>query len=122
MRWLELEKGVISTEEEAAKRGRPCENPLNEDEKKDKVDQGVTEGGVNGAEQIKPSERKKDDELVSKGSVKISKRPRKVVVGCLNKDEVSEKLSPLLIIRVGLHSNLYIVLVYFRITLKNQSA
>ncbi|KAF3606895.1 hypothetical protein DY000_02051201 [Brassica cretica] len=41
----------------------------------------------NGAEQIKPSERKKDDELVSKGSVKISKRPRKVVVGCLNKDE-----------------------------------
>uniref|UniRef100_A0A0D3CM00 Uncharacterized protein n=1 Tax=Brassica oleracea var. oleracea TaxID=109376 RepID=A0A0D3CM00_BRAOL len=99
VRWLELEKGVISTEEEAAKRGRPCENPLNEDEKKDKVDQGVTEGGVNGAEQIKPSERKKDDELVSKGSVKISKRPRKVVVGCLNKDE--EALLPQMLRNLG---------------------
>lgn len=99
-----------------AKPGRPRKYPVNgEDEKSTKkVDQGVIaclERKENGADESKASdgmprfkkvysrkrplkeEKKKGDELVSKGPVK---RPRKVVVGCLNKDEVSEKLSPLL--------------------------
>ncbi|KAF3606433.1 hypothetical protein DY000_02051199 [Brassica cretica] len=90
-----------------AKPGRPRKYPVNgEDEKSTKkVDQGVIaclERKENGADESKASdgmprfkkvysrkrplkeEKKKDDELVSKGPVK---RPRKVVVGCLNKDE-----------------------------------
>lgn len=71
MRWLELEKGVISTEEEAGKKLILGLYQTKGKTGQALVDQGVTEGGVNGAEQIKPSERKKDDELVSKGSVRI---------------------------------------------------
>ncbi|WZZ62886.1 hypothetical protein YC2023_062993 [Brassica napus] len=71
VRWLELEKGVISTEEEAGKKLILGLYQTKGKTGQALVDQGVTEGGVNGAEQIKPSERKKDDELVSKGSVRI---------------------------------------------------
>ncbi|KAJ0234069.1 Lysine-specific demethylase JMJ25 [Hirschfeldia incana] len=38
-------------------------------------------------------EKKKNDELVSKHLVKKNKRPRKVVLGCLNKDEVKAEES-----------------------------
>ncbi|WZY96128.1 hypothetical protein YC2023_068457 [Brassica napus] len=96
-----------------AKPGRPRKYPVNEEGEKStkKVDQGVIaclEKKENGAEEIikasdgmprfkkvysrkrplkEDEDEKKDDELVSKGSVKVTKRPRKVVVGCLNKDE-----------------------------------